>query len=144
MNLTEKVAYIKGLMEGMEITAETKEGKLFSAIVDLLEDMALSVSDLEDEVSEVEAAVDEIDEDLSWLEGYVLDEEDDEDEDEYFEVECPVCGEEFYIDAETALKDGETVCPECGTEIEVELEFDVDEDDEDEDDDECDCPDCKH
>ena len=144
MNLTEKVAYIKGLMEGMEITDETKEGKLFSAIVDLLEDMALSVSDLEDEVSEVETAVDEIDEDLSWLEGYVLDEEDDEDEDEYFEVECPVCGEEFYIDAETALKDGETVCPECGTEIEVELEFDADEDDEDEDDDECDCPDCKH
>jgi len=143
MNLTEKVAYIKGLMEGMEITAETKEGKLFSAIVDLLEDMALSVSDLEDEVSEVEAAVDEIDEDLSWLEGYLLDEDEDDEDDEYFEVECPVCGEEFYIDAETALEDGETVCPECGTEIEVELEFD--EDDEDEDD-ACDCgdPNCKH
>ena len=49
MNLTEKVAYLKGLMDGMEIDLETKEGKLFAAIADVLEDLALSVSDLDDD-----------------------------------------------------------------------------------------------
>ena len=119
MNLTEKVAYLKGLMDGMEIDLETKEGKLFAAIADVLEDLALSVSDLDDEVTELSSAV-------------------DEDDEEYFEVECPVCGEEFYVDAETVME-GEAVCPECGTEIEVEVEGEVDDDDEDEDDEECAC-----
>ena len=127
MNLTEKVAYLKGLMDGMEIDLETKEGKLFAAIADVLEDLALSVSDLDDEMTELSSAVDEIDEDLAEVEEIVFD---DEDDDEYFEVECPVCGEEFYVDAETVME-GEAVCPECGTEIEVEVEGEVDDEDED-------------
>ena len=139
MNLTEKVAYLKGLMDGMEIDLETKEGKLFAAIADVLEDLALSVCDLEDEIAEVEGASDEIDEDLAVVEDIVYDEEDEDDE--YFEVECPVCGEEFYIDAETVME-GEAVCPECGTEIEVEVEAEVDDDDDDEDEDECACGEC--
>ena len=139
MNLTEKVAYLKGLMDGMEIDLETKEGKLFAAIADVLEDLALSVCDLEDEIAEVEGAIDEIDQDLAVVEEIVYDEEDEDDE--YFEVECPVCGEEFYIDAETVME-GEAVCPECGTEIEVEVEAEVDDDDDDEDEDECACGKC--
>ena len=137
MNLTEKVAYLKGLLDGLNLDADSKEGKLFAAIVDVLEDMALSVSDLEDEVVEVENAVDEIDEDLADVEELIYGEEDDEDE--YYEVECPVCGEEFYIDVESALE-GETTCPECGAEIEVEIE---DDEDDEEDEDECDCG-CNH
>ena len=33
MELKEKVAYIKGLMEGMEYDVSTKEGKLMAAVV---------------------------------------------------------------------------------------------------------------
>lgn len=73
MNLTEKVAYLKGLMDGMEIDLETKEGKLFAAIADVLEDLALSVSDLDDEMTELSSAVDEIDEDLAEVEEIVFD-----------------------------------------------------------------------
>ena len=87
----------------------------------------------------MEGAIDEIDEDLAVVEEIVYDEEDEDDE--YFEVECPVCGEEFYIDAETVME-GEAVCPECGTEIEVEVEAEVDDDDDDEDEDECACGEC--
>ncbi|MBQ6058446.1 MAG: hypothetical protein IJL39_00080, partial [Clostridia bacterium] len=83
MNLTEKVAYLKGLLDGLNPDADSKEGKLFAAIVDVLEDMALSVSDLEDEVVEVENAVDEIDEDLADVEELLYGEDDEEEE--YYE-----------------------------------------------------------
>jgi acetate kinase len=52
MTLTEKVAYIRGLMEGMEVDKDSKEMKIISAVVDLLDDMALSVCDLEDAQAE--------------------------------------------------------------------------------------------
>ena len=41
MEITEKVAYLKGLAEGMELDTGKKEGKLLSAIIDVLEDIAL-------------------------------------------------------------------------------------------------------
>ncbi len=44
MELKEKVAYIKGMMEGMEFDTATKEGKLLAAVVDVLEEMAKEVT----------------------------------------------------------------------------------------------------
>ena len=83
MNLTEKAAYIKGLVEGLNLDESTKEGKVIKAIVDLLDDITLSVSDLEDSVAEIGEQVDAIDEDLEELEDdYYSFDEDDEDEDE--------------------------------------------------------------
>ena len=46
MTLTEKAAYIKGLMDASELDKTSKEGKILAAVVDLLDDMALTVSDL--------------------------------------------------------------------------------------------------
>ena len=68
MTITEKVAYLKGLMEGMKIDPESNEGKLWKAIMDVLADLALSVEDLEDYTSELTEQVDAIDEDLDQLE----------------------------------------------------------------------------
>lgn len=135
MTLSEKTAYLKGLMEGMKIDTETNEGKLFKAIVETLEDMALTVSDIEDVVDAVCDELDSIEEDLDNIEDYILDEEDydDEDfEDEYdfgddetiYEVKCPSCGSVINLD-EDMLEAGSIECPDCGEE----LEFDVDEDD---------------
>ena len=141
MTLSERTAYLKGLMEGMKIDTETNEGKLFKAIVDTLDDMALTVSDLEDVVDAVCDELDSIEEDLDTIEEYLLDEEaDDEDEDEdwndedefdfgdetIYEVKCPSCGSVINLD-EDMLEAGSIECPDCGEE----LEFDVD-DDEDE------------
>ena len=130
MTITEKVAYLKGLAEGMEITADTKEGKLLNAIVDVLSDMALDLEDLADDVTELAEHVDAIDEDLDTLENDFYDEDyDDEDYDEFddeddgfYDVTCPACGEEFAVDEETLLE-GSIACPECGEN----LEFDLDE-----------------
>ena len=131
MTVTERVAYVKGLAEGMELDAASKEGKILKAIIDVLEDMAYEISDLGDEIGEVEEQVDMIDDDLDTLESIVYEDEedddyDDEDEDdgELYEVECPSCGDTIYLDEEM-LADGEIDCPNCGEH----LEFDFEEED---------------
>ena len=143
MTITEKVAYLKGLIEGMEIDAATKEGKLLQAIMDVLSDVALSVEDLEATVQEMGEQVDTIDEDLDALETEYYDDEYDEDDDcdcdccggEFFEVTCDACEEDFIVDEETLL-DGSVECPHCGKE----LQFDIEECDDDCD---CCCDDCE-
>ena len=81
MTITEKVAYLKGLMEGMKIDPESNEGKLWKAIMDVLADLALSVEDLEDYTSELTEQVDAIDEDLDQLEMDYYEDYEDYDDD---------------------------------------------------------------
>lgn len=136
MTITEKVAYLKGLADGMKLDAGTNEGKLLLAMIDTLEDMALTVSDMEDSVAELSAQVDEIDDDLGSVEEDLYgdecdcdDDEDDEDfDDTLYEVECPSCGDIICLD-EGMLDEGEIDCPNCGEK----LEFDFEEEDD------CDC-----
>ena len=136
MTVTERVAYVKGLAEGMELDKTSKEGKLLSAIIDVLEDMAYEVADLGDELGELEEQVDMVDDDLDTLEGIVYEDDEDDDDDDccccdddddLYEVVCPSCGDTIYLD-EDMLEEGEMECPNCGEH----LEFDVDEDEEDE------------
>ena len=133
MTLTEKVAYLKGLAEGLDLDKDTKEAKLFDAIFDILEDMALTVSDIDEDLSACEDLVDAIDEDLDELEEYLFCEDDDCDcfdddccccdDDELYEVECPLCGEEILLDEE--MLDEEVIeCPGCGEKLELDIDFD--------------------
>ena len=59
MTVSEKVAYIKGLAEGLGIDGESKQGKLFGAIIDVLEDIAYELEDINDSVEEVGEGLDE-------------------------------------------------------------------------------------
>lgn len=140
MSITEKVAYLKGLIEGMEIDADSKEGKLLKAICDVLADLALDQEDLQDTVAELSAQVDEIDEDLNEVEQDLYEDEDeDEDEDEeFYEVCCPACHAEFSVDEQTLI-DGCVECPECGEHLDFDIDCDCDCDCCDCDDDDCDC-----
>ena len=134
MTNSERAAYIRGLMEGLDLDPNAKETKLFNAIVDLLDDLCLSVEEMEDAYDELSGQVDEIDEDLGELEEdyYDLDDfDDEEDEDEdweeddddcYFEVTCPSCGDTIQLNGEM-LEEGSIECPNCGEN----LEFDLDE-----------------
>lgn len=133
MTTTEKVAYIKGLMEGMKIDESSDNGKLFKLIIQILEDLANDVADIEDYVVELTEQVDAVDEDLNSLEEDFYEEWDDEDgcdcgcdccdcDEEYYDVACPSCGVEFEVDEDTLL-DGGIECPNCGEH----LEFDFDE-----------------
>lgn len=132
MTISEKVAYIKGLMEGMKLDESKDEVKLTQKIVEVLEDMALTVSDLEDSLDIVGEQVDAVDEDLDALESYVYDDECDDDccceDDDVYEVKCPKCGNMIYVDGDI-LDEGEIDCPSCGEKLEFDIEFE----DEDED-----------
>ena len=115
MTNIERIAYLKGLIEGMKIDESTNEGKLFINIIDVLEDMAMDMADLCDDIAEISDAVDEIDEDLSELEEDVYGDEDDAcDCDAMYEVECPNCGEKLEFDLD---EEDEDACG-CGCEDE--------------------------
>ena len=128
MGISEKVAYLKGLMEGMKVDTDSNEGKLFAAIVDVLDEIALEIEDLTDEVVELGDGMDVISDDLSDVEDIVYDEWDDEDaeeieddeEEECYATTCPECEEEIYFD-DTMLEDGEIECPNCGAKLEFDL-----------------------
>ena len=86
MEITEKVAYLKGLMEGMKIDTETNEGKILSAMVDILEDIGLELEDLWNAQGELEDGLDVVSDDLEDIEDIVYDEDDEESfNDEYYE-----------------------------------------------------------
>ena len=104
MTVTEKVAYLKGLAQGLGLDADNKQDKLIAAIIDVLDDMALSVADLEAGLDELGEQVDDIDEDLAAVEEDLYEDEDgcscgcDHDDcgccaDDFIEVKCPQCGE---------------------------------------------------
>ena len=141
MEIIEKIAYLKGLAEGMDLDTEKKEGKLLSAIIDVLDDIALELEDMQDFEEELADGLDAVSDDLEDVEDVVFDDDDDEDEDddeyEYDELDededcyattCPTCEEEIYFD-ESILEDGAVICPNCGEK----LVFDLGDLDEDED-----------
>ena len=137
MTVSEKAAYLKGLMAGMKISENSDEGKLFAAISDLLEDLSLAVSDLEEEVATMRDYIDELDTDLAEVETevYGIDDCDcdccDCCDDDIVELECPACGEEICIEEEE-LEDCEQIeCPACGKMLNVVCE-DCEEEEDDE------------
>lgn len=142
MDICEKIAYIKGLAEGLSVDESTKEGKILNAVIDLLGDITEEICDIEDGCDELMEQIDAVDEDLASLEDFIY--EDDEcdcgcddcdcdcEDDEVYEIECPACNDIIYLDADMLEEQG-MVCPNCGTE----LEFDFDGCDC-----ECDCGDC--
>ena len=156
MTISEKSAYLKGLMDGLNLNTETNEGKMIAAIVDLLGDVTRRLTDVEETTIAISDELDEIEEDLDAIEDFILDEDeydddeewdDEEDEDEWddededyeegfdfgdpdttiYEVEC-ACGSIIDFDEET-LEEGSIVCPNCGET----LEFSLEDEDEDED-----------
>ena len=127
MEILEKVAYMKGLAEGLGLDTKNKEGKLLTVMMDILEDMALEMQDLCEDQIELEEGLDAISDDLSDVETYLYemdgeyDDEDEDDEDgEVYETTCPNCEEEILFD-ETILEDGCVECPNCGEKLEFDL-----------------------
>ena len=151
MTISEKSAYLKGLMDGLKLDTEKDEGKMIAAIVDLLGDMAKRITDIEETTIAISDELDEIEEDLDAIEDFIMDEDEDEfddyeedeldgwDEDEdyeegfdfgdedstIYEVEC-ACGEIINFDEEI-LEQGSMKCPNCGELLEFSLEEDEDE-----------------
>ena len=85
MTISEKSAYLKGLMDGLKLDTETNEGKMIAAIVDLLGDMSKRMVDIEDTTIAISDELDEIEEDLDAIEDFIMDEDDDDDWDDEYE-----------------------------------------------------------
>ncbi len=148
MTIVEKAAYLKGLTEGLGITPETKDGKLWAALQDLLSDMAHEIEDLQSAQLDMADALDELTDEVTLLQDCCSDpdllpsdedddEEDEEEEDEeedssfdeiLYDVTCPVCGEEITLD-ENMLAQGSIDCPHCGEALEFEMGEDEESDD---------------
>ncbi len=138
MTLTEKVAYLKGLADGLALDESKPEIKVIKAMMDILDDLALTVADLEDGMDLISEQLDAVDEDLDELEGFVYEELDDDDDcccddcyddEEFYDIECPACQEVIGVDFET-IEEGSIECPNCGELLEFDCECD------------CDCDDC--
>ena len=146
MTISEKSAYLKGLMDGLKLNTEADEGKMIAAIVDMLGDLARKVTDIEETTIAISDELDEIEEDLDAIEDFIMDsdeedwdeededEEWEEDEEEYgeegfdfgdedsiiYEVTC-ACGTVISFDEET-LEEGSIICDNCGETLEFSLE----------------------
>ena len=83
MELSKKVAYLKGLMEGLKIDDSTNEGKILTIMADILDDMSATVEDIAEEVDETVELVDTLDEDLGEVEREIYGDFDDDDYDDY-------------------------------------------------------------
>ena len=148
-DLIKQAAYLKGYAEGLDISPKSDEGKLITKLIDVIGVMAEKITELEDRVMDVEDVTDELDEAVFVMAediyGDDYDEDDYDDDDymdddydddldddggDYFEIECPNCGEDVMIDFDMIDDDSEIVCPNCHEEIE--LEFNVGSDDEEE------------
>ena len=165
MTLTEKLAYIKGLAEGLGVDETTKEGKVLLALVDLMDDVTTAVSELESDMDQAYEELDAIDEDLTDIEDFLWEDEDEDDcdcgcgcdcdddddcdccdceddelfEGDIYEITCPKCGEIVCMDEEM-LFSPDCGCPNCGTSFEI--DFDGVGCCDDEEDEECCC--CGH
>ena len=145
MTISEKSAYLKGLMDGLNLNTDADEGKMIAAIVDLLGDMAKRITDIEETTIAISDELDEIEEDLDAIEDFILDEDEDFDEEDFddewdededfeegfdfgdeettiYEVEC-ACGEIIDFDEEV-LEQGSMICPNCGETLEFSTEDD--------------------
>ena len=127
MTLNEKAAYIKGLADGLELDAKSKEGKIIAALLDLVTDMAQSVTDLEEDVEYLNDYIEEIDEDLGEVEEILVEDDCDcdcddcdcdcdLDDEDFFEIDCPSCGETVCFDGSIDPED--LICPACGEKFE--------------------------
>ena len=123
MEILEKVAYMKGLAEGLGLDTKSKEGKLLKVIMDILDDMALELQDIHAEQGELEEGLDAVSDDLADVETYLYeqDSEDDEDDGEVYQTTCPNCQDDVFFD-EDILADGSILCPNCGEKLEFDLE----------------------
>ena len=154
MTASEKTAFLKGLAEGLDINRDSSEGKLLLAMIDVLGELAKDIEDLEANQAMLADTVDDIADDMAYLEDMCsgfADEDDEPDDlddacggdcsacsgcsgDVGYEVICPECSNSVTVyDEDIAF--GSMACPFCAAEIEFDLDSD-DAEDEDEEEDE--------
>lgn len=146
MNITEKAAYLRGLADGLDVSA-SKEGRLLKELIDLVQEMAGMLTDVDSTVASMGDEIDDLVTDVESIEDILdecssdsdeddeEDEKDEEDEDLY-EITCPSCGEKLYMDFSELSENSEIGCPACGGTIALDFPEHCC--------DECGCDECNH
>lgn len=111
-NIKERIAYLQGLAQGLDMDESSKEGKVLAGIIDVLGEMADQLDDIEVAQTDLEEYVESIDEDLYDLEGEFFG---DDPDDDMVEVECPKCREIVCFDSDIVDDEDliEVTCPNC-------------------------------
>ena len=135
MTIVEKAAYLKGLCEGLGVDPDSRDGKLWGALNELLSDMAHEIEDLQSGSLDFADTLDEFGDELSYLEELTCDLDRPEDMvDEFCSGDCESCEYDCFSDEEDEDEedededenDGEpgydgvlydVKCPVCGEEI---------------------------
>ncbi|MDD2443051.1 MAG: AraC family transcriptional regulator [Desulfotomaculaceae bacterium] len=117
-DLKSRVAYLQGLSAGLDLGAESKEGKLLMGIIEVLDEFADQVGGLEEAQEQMEEYLESMDEDLYHLEDEIYDDDMDSYDtgaDDYMEVDCPKCGETVCFDSGILADEDviEVTCPNC-------------------------------
>lgn len=120
-NLKSRVAYLQGLVAGLDLQEDDRQGKVLSGIVDVLGEFASTVDRLQTAHENLEDYVESLDEDLYALESEIYHDTEDAGQEGDIEIECPACHETVSVDPEV-LEDEDAAaitCPNCGEEVEV-------------------------
>ena len=128
MTITEKIAYIQGLFDGLGLDkSESGEARVLSEMLDVMKEMGAQLEEVDATLDEFGEEIDAISDDLSDVEDAVFEDEDDEDDDEeedldedFFEVDCPNCGEKFALSFDDEDECGGECCCGCGEDEEKE------------------------
>lgn len=128
-----KVAYLRGLAEGLDIEGTSPEGRILSSMLDVMSDMAEQIDDLKEAQDELADYIEDVDYDLGELEEsvYICEDEDDDEEEEFLVpasavteeedgvvmITCPSCGETLGAGAGEGEAELEVVCPVCGSQM---------------------------
>lgn len=132
-SITEKVSYLQGLYEGLNVSDSGSSGKIISGMLQVMEEMADTVEAMQQEISNLQEYIDDMDDEILELEEKIWGT--DSDDQDIVELKCLKCGEQLYF--ETHILDDDDVleitCPNCNTVVYVnDGSFDFETYDEDE------------
>ena len=114
MTVSEKVAYIRGLYDGLGLDSVTSgEARILSEVLDVLQQIGGQLDRADDSTSRLFDELDDLRDSMADLESAVFDGDDGDEDEDFFEIPCPTCGEDLVVDDE-ALAAGVVDCPACG------------------------------
>lgn len=135
MTISEKVAYIQGLYDGLGLDGEKSgEARILSEMLDVLREVGQQLDGVDAVLDQFDEELDALGDTVADLEDAVFDDEDEDDgecedyddlDEDFFEIPCPSCGEDLIVDDE-ALAAGVVDCPACGGKFALSFEDEED------------------
>ena len=135
MTISEKVAYIQGLYDGLGLDGEKSgEARILSELLDVMKEVGQQLEGMDTAMDQFDEELDALGDSVADLEDAVFDDEDEQDEfledldgmdEDFFEIPCPTCGEDLVVDDEV-LAAGVVDCPACGGKFALSFEDDKD------------------